>query len=82
MVTTVNSDEELNSIQSEIKSIAALISKLIEVTDLNSKSQDTLQKQIQIIGSTISILHDRIQKLESQVNINNLTDGYWDEKES
>jgi K+-sensing histidine kinase KdpD len=78
----VNSDEELNSIQSEIKSIAALISKLIEVTDLNSKSQDTLQKQIQIIGSTISILHDRIQKLESQVNINNLTDGYWDEKES
>jgi prefoldin subunit 5 len=78
----VNNDEELNNIQSEIKSIAALIGKLIEVTDLNSKSQDTLQKQIQIIGSTISILHDRIQKLESQVNINNLTDGYWDEKES
>jgi peptidoglycan hydrolase CwlO-like protein len=74
MATTVNNDEELNNIQSEIKSIAALIGKLIEVTDLNSKSQDTLQKQIQIIGSTISILHDRIQKLESQVNINNLTE--------
>jgi hypothetical protein len=70
----VNNDEELNNIQSEIKSIAALIGKLIEVTDLNSKSQDTLQKQIQIIGNTISVLHDRIQKLESQVNINNSTE--------